>query len=136
MRRVSGRVATAVAVSSLPGAVGSFLLRKKLTKDGEDDIKELLDQLSSLNAKVSDEYSSESKTYEEFACSSKDSLDKLQSDIDTANSQFDTALGELQDARMQIATLLGPASEATSIAYDKEQLELTAANWKKAKKDA
>jgi len=134
MRRVSGRVATAVAVGSLPGAIGSFLWRKKLTKDGEDDIKELLDQLSSLSSKVSDEYSAEAKTYEEFACSSKESLEKLQADIDTANSNFDTALGELQDARTQIATLLGAASESTSIAYDKEQLEITKATWLAAKK--
>lgn len=132
MRKVSGRVATALAVGSV--VEGSFLWKKKLTKEGEDDIKELLDQLSTLSAKVSDEYSSESKTYEEFACSSKESLDKLQADIDTANSQFDTALGELQDARMQIATLLGPASESTSIAYDKAQLEMTLSTWKKAKK--
>jgi DNA repair exonuclease SbcCD ATPase subunit len=129
-----GRVASAVAIGSLPRALGSFLWKKKLSKDGEDDIKELLDQLSSLNEKVSDEYTAEAKTYEDFACSSKESLDKLQADIDTANTDFDTALGELQDARLQIATLLGDASENTSIAYDKEQLEITKATWLAAKK--
>lgn len=127
-----GRVAAALAVGT--AVEGSFLLKKKLSREGEDDIRELLDQLSSLSSKVSEEYTAEAKTYEDFACSSKDTLDKLQADIDTANSQFDTALGELQDARMIIATLLGPASEPTSIAYDVEQLQITKSTWEKAKK--